>query len=538
MLNFVSNPVDTGYQLKIIFSIFNILIEYSSNIKNDVNIFVYFQNEKPFSVDEISRELRLFGPIESIQIIKKLETNVEVYVLYDRCQNAFDVFHANRNGILHIPNLLQIVPADTWHQPDSHTLWNTINPEKCSILHLNDDCLLHIFTFLDFDTLVKLAFVCTRFKNVLDEFYFPKRKTLSIHVFHSSLNAIRLAMKCIGPYVERLCLRYNKHGVNAINYLQSEHEERATYKILQYCGKKLKKLSIHKPEGRKLSDKLYNLLAPTMTNLTYLEWYTEFDCSTIETFHELCPHLETLILKKRTFSCNCAHNAANLHWPTLISLETFQQMFALNIPCQRHFERLVYSNPQLKRLKFTNMNVALFNVVTEHSKSLEYLEILQNSGNFDFFNHIHLLRNLQQLKVFVLRVKWTVFLANVESQIKSLSQVKQLELVVLLRNYTWPVWPFENFPYIHHNSKIIIDDKKLTLKIGENVACINYSKGETTLVNVINANNPNESSNKGLLKDIHLTLESSKRYFAQCDEVITFKNAHCYQFIQTCRKSL
>ncbi|XP_031618987.1 uncharacterized protein LOC116338069 [Contarinia nasturtii] len=351
-------------------------------------------NDKPFSTDEIKRGLRLFGPIESIQILNELKTSLEVYVLYEKCQSAFEAFYANRSGILSTPNLLQIVPADTWHQPDSHSIWNTIDPEKCSILNLNDDCLLHICTFLDFDTLIKMAYVCTRFKNLLDEFYFPKRKIHSILVFHASLNSIRLAMKCIGPHLEHLTLRYSNHCVKTKNYLQSEHEERATYKILQYCGENLKKLSIHKPEGRKPLDKLCDLLMPALRKIVCLEWNTDFDCSTIEKLHELSPHLETLILKKRTFSCECKHITSHLHWPTLKSLSTFQHMFALNTPCQQYFERFIYLNPQLKRLKLTNVNGELFNVITEHCENLEYLEMLQNSDQCNIHSEttIHLLK--------------------------------------------------------------------------------------------------------------------------------------------------
>lgn len=441
---------------------------------------------------------------------------------------------ANRNGITSAPKLLQIQIANSWHQPDSFCLWNTIDPEKCSVLTINDDCLLEIFSYLDLDALVKMANVCTRFGNLLDKFIFPKVQMHTVFVFHVSLNALRRTMKCIGPHLVHLCLRYQNHGTTPANYVEAEFEERATFKIFQNISENLKKLTIRKPQKRKPSGNLLKIFAPAMQQITFLEWDAEFDCDTIDRLRHLCPLLETLVLKQRIFKCVKSHDeVVDLHWPTLKSVQTFQYMAELDIPCQRFFERFIQSNRQLKFLKLTNVNDELFNVVTHHAPNLEYLEMLQNFDLCGIHSEptLHLLRHLKRLKVFVIRVKQTEFLNEVENQIRFLSEMKQLDLIVLLRNYSPPVWPPEHFPFAHYFSDILIEANQVKLRIGDNSTTIDFATGRTTLVNIINSNNPMESGHLTLQREIQSVFDLSARYFPECQRTITFKNIDCYQHI-------
>lgn len=458
------------------------------------------------------------------------ETIVESYVLFQQSHSAF---RAIRNGIMTASQLQQIVPADTWHQPDSWNMWNEIHPNKDFILKLNDDCLFEIFKYLDLDALVQMANVCTKFKDLLNEFYFPKFKTHTIFVFHASLKVVRQTMKCIGPHLVHLYLRYQNYDDSTANYNQSEYEERVTYKVLQNIGKSLKRLTVRKPQGRKPSSKLFDLFVPALCQITFLEWDAEFNCDTVERLRDLCPYLETLVLKKRIFECHNNHKIVNLHWPTLKSIETFQYMSAMELPCQQFFEKFIQSNAQLKQLKLTNVNDNLFKVVTKYAPNLEYLEMLQNFDlcGIHFESTLHLLDSLKQLKIFVIRVQTIDNLSVVENQIKCLSQMKQLKLIVLLHNYSPSVWPPEQFPFAHYFSDILIEGNQMKLRIGDNATNIDFFMDKTTLVNIINSNNPHESSYSTLQQEIQTLFEFSTRYFPQCKQMITFENTDCYQHI-------
>lgn len=466
-------------------------------------------------------------------MINESEANVEAYVLYEKSQSAYQAFLANRNGIISTSNLRYIVPANTWHQSDLIPLWNTIEPEKCTISKLNDDCLLEIFKYLDLETLVKVSNVCSRFQSLLNVYEFRKVKAYTAFVYHASVRSLRQTMKCIGPHLEHLYLRYHKYGESPPNYIGKEHEERSTYKIMQNIGSNLTKLTVRKPPGEKPSRKILQLFGPAFCQITFLEFDAEFNCRTIQSLREFCPHLETVILRKRILTCKNRHEAVNSHWPSLRNVETFQYVAALNLSCQRFFEQFIQNNPQFRRLKLTNVNSNLFRVVTEYSKNLEYLEILQNFDLCDIHREptLELLHNLNKLRVFIIRVKKTEFLRDVENQIRCLSHMKHLELIVLLRNYTPPIWPYEKFPFAHQLSGIFVEGNTMKLQIGDNSTSIEFPTGKTTLVNIFNTNNPKECTYKRLESDVRFTFEISKEFFPLEQQCITFKNNDCYQFI-------
>lgn len=508
-----------------------------NNFKYLQIVYVIQQNEInsiESTIEEIQHAFRSFGPIESVNIVNVSERIAEAYILYEKSQNAFNAFLAIQNGIMDLPRMLQMIPADTWHQSDLVPMWTTIDPSKCFITNLNDDCLLEMFKYLDLDAAVKMSNVCTRFKRLLDQYHFPKVKRYTVFIFNVSLNTLRQTMKCIGPHLAQLDLKYRNFAKQPSNCIKTEHEERTTYNVFQNIGNNLKQLSIHMPEVRKPSNNLIELFVPALRQITSLEWDVVFDCETIEQLRELCPCLETLRLSKRIFTCGSHHNTTDLHWPTLKNFKMFQYMSALNTPCQRFLQLFIQSNPQLKRLKLTNVNKQLFESVTEFSKNLEHLEMLQNFDLCDIHSEpmLHLLQNLPNLKVIVVRVKMTEFLSDVLNQIRCLSQMKHLELIVLLRNYSPPIWPLEHFPHAHFYSDIMIEGNKMTLNINENTSDFYFSDGNTTLVNIIYSNNPRESSHFTLQREIQATFNSSEAYSPNLRQSITFENSDCYQHIR------
>lgn len=469
-----------------------------------------------------------------IELINDSKSAVEAYVLFEKSQSAFQAFLANRNSVLSSPNLRYIVPANTWHQSDSISVWNQIDPKKCTISMLNDDCLLDIFKYLDLETLVELRNVCRRFRNLLNIYHFPKVKAHTIFVYHASVNVIRKTMKCIGPHLEHLYLRYHKCMRSPTNYIGHEHIERSTYKILQNIGSNLLKLTVRKPPGQHPCIKFLRMFVPIFCQITYLEWDVKFDCCTIQHLRELCPYLETLLLTKRIFTCKYRHQSeCLLHWPSLKNIEVFQYMAALDLPCQRFFEQFIQQNPQLQQLKLTNVNNDLFRVITEYSVNLKYLEMFQHFDLCDIHTEstLDLLHNLTNLKVFIVREKKTEFVNDVENQIKCLRNIKHLELIVLLRNYIPPIWPKESFPFAHRWTEIAIDGNSLKLKIGDNSTNITFSTDRTTLVNIFNTINPKESKYRWLQHDVQHVFDISSKFFPSQQQSITFENIDCYQFI-------
>lgn len=465
-------------------------------------------------------------------MIHEWENEAEVYVQFEKSQSAFQAFKMYQSGILPLSKLLQITPADTWHQPDFNPISDTVYLDACSILNINDDCLLKLFQYLDLDSLVQLSLCCTRLQYLLHRFCFTKIKTHTVFVYQAPVNLLRQTLKCIGPHLESISLRYHKYMNAPQNYMEAEHEERVTFKILQNIGPKLTKLIIRQPTGQMLTSKIVKLFVPIFQQITILEWDSEFNCDTIQDLQALCPCLTSLILKKRIFTCKSDHETAGLDWSSLTNVETFQYMSSLDSPCQQFFERFIQSNPQLKRLKLTNVNENLFWVISQFSQNLEYLEMLQNSNECDIYSQstLDLIRSMGNLKVLVIRMKTTKYLKDIENQIKCLSRMKHLKLIILVRNYT-PPWSRESFPLAHYWTNISIEGHKLKMRIGDNTANIEFSNEKLTLVNVINTNNPNDSSYERLQRDIRCIFGISEQYLPEFQQQLIFENSDCVQHI-------
>lgn len=496
-------------------------------------VYYFFQTPKKCSTIDIERELKIFGLIESVEVINKTEKNVEAYVLFDDSQAALQAFLAYRNGVKSSPNLLYIVPANTWHQPNSISLVNEIDPARCFMLELNDDCLLELFKYLDLDALVKMAFVCKRFQNLLKRYTFPKVKAYTTFIYHGTLRVIRQTMKCIGPHLDHLFLRYQNHGNNPENHLECEHEERTTYKVLQNISSNLTKLTIRMTQGQKPSENLLQIFLPVFSQITFLEWDVDSDCETIQNLRNFCSNLESLVIIKRKYTCTHEHEVAELHWPSLKYLKIFQCTAELNSVCQQFFILFIEKNPQIKCLKLTNVSDNLFQAITQFSQSIEYLELLQNSDfcGVQSKSILDLLCNLMNLRVFVIRTKTTEHLRDVEKRIKCLGQMQHLNLIVMVTNYKPLVCQDIRFPYAHQWSELTVEGNSLKIRIGDNSTNIEFSADKTTLVNIINTIVSDAKSYRKLKRDIQYSFEASNDLFPEVKQSIVYENIDCSQFI-------
>ncbi|GAB0086768.1 hypothetical protein DMENIID0001_009450 [Sergentomyia squamirostris] len=77
-------------------------------------------------------------------------------------------------------------------------------PSSKSIIELNDDCLIEIFSYFSIRELVELDKVCPRFRDVADGYFYRKEKVLVINAkFQTQENVANLAER-MGPFVPAL----------------------------------------------------------------------------------------------------------------------------------------------------------------------------------------------------------------------------------------------------------------------------------------------------------------------------------------------
>lgn len=106
---------------------------------------------------------------------------------------------------------VRIEPAFTWRQPsDVERLANAASPgvNEPSLLLLNDHCLLKIFENLDLCDLAKLWRVCTKTRDLLEQFVLPN---MDEYVFAFSpkenikdLRRMQSELQCVGPFIAEL----------------------------------------------------------------------------------------------------------------------------------------------------------------------------------------------------------------------------------------------------------------------------------------------------------------------------------------------
>ncbi|GAB0097887.1 hypothetical protein DMENIID0001_135660 [Sergentomyia squamirostris] len=77
------------------------------------------------------------------------------------------------------------------------------SPEK-SILDLNDDCLIQIFSYFSLEKLVEVDKVCPRFRSVAEEYFYKKQKVLKIEKTFQNRTPVADLAERMGPYVSTL----------------------------------------------------------------------------------------------------------------------------------------------------------------------------------------------------------------------------------------------------------------------------------------------------------------------------------------------
>lgn len=138
------------------------------------------------------------------------------YVTYKRCCDATKALLSRKN----FHEYFYLNAADTWLQPDyfGYTCMLNVNAKidnnESEILSiLNDDCLLHVMSFLEPNDVFMLKKVCSKFDDLAD-FYFHTIKALSLTTLNGykrmTLLEAKLICDKVGKNVTRLTIDSEK----------------------------------------------------------------------------------------------------------------------------------------------------------------------------------------------------------------------------------------------------------------------------------------------------------------------------------------
>ncbi|XP_011504616.1 PREDICTED: F-box/LRR-repeat protein 7-like [Ceratosolen solmsi marchali] len=169
------------------------------------NISDSLDNIKPFTVDGVPIRKLFIGNLAQRTTHKDLEKLFSVYGKLDSCflkrntckynyafvtfKSTHEALEARKDGLkkkIHLHNRdLRVMPADSWHQPDSIENQNKkvqkasesmqkisttyILNDDAEIHKLNNDCLMHVFMFLPIIDKIKMERVCRRWRIISQE---------------------------------------------------------------------------------------------------------------------------------------------------------------------------------------------------------------------------------------------------------------------------------------------------------------------------------------------------------------------------------
>lgn len=286
-----------------------------------------------------------------------------------------------------------MTPADTWMQPqmtiaadvsESNRMDDDDDDDNVpAFFKLNEDCILELFKYLNFDSLVNMSQVCKQFHRLLHQHCFPRYREYSIDNGSSSipmpLAKVRRSLICIGPYVTEL--KFKWHDFDCY-----KRSQRFLEKIGQYVGKNIRCLRLNNILlGERQIPAIKRILAQLET-LEIIVYNPDFDLDL--DFKVLCPNLRKLKLLENMQLIRCCKP-----WPQLKHLSIVgNEYMVLNT-----FRLFIEQNPQLTCLKFTAYHAdERLQAVAQHLPNVEKLTILPSFPNLSALNIVYL-SSLQHL---------------------------------------------------------------------------------------------------------------------------------------------
>lgn len=309
-------------------------------------------------------------------------------------QHEFD-----REARKHQP--FRIEPADTWQQPHENdnrlrrrSIPNSpIDEREPEMFKLNEDCFLHLFKFLDLDSLVNLSEVCKMFHKLIHSHCFPRIKRFEVNNDGDSipmpLAKMRRTLLCIGPHITDL--KYKNNVYAGDSYRKTKFLET----LVQNVGTKIRRAQFL--SNSICEDNRISVIAPILKHLESLEIYDiNYDLSYDVDFEALCPNLVELKLKMNMRFDNCCKPWARLQHLTMLNNEYLNTMT---------FVSFVEQNPQLRTLEFDifDADIRLQNVANS-LPMLQKLTLDSVDSNLAGWNFVHLskLQHLTEINLLTL----------------------------------------------------------------------------------------------------------------------------------------
>lgn len=342
------------------------------------------------SEENLRTHFSTFGTIDNIILCYKHATYA--FVTFKNPEDATKVLRSE-HSILR--RQVRVDVADSWHQPKSIQHVKSEEPKEGlitsgvevlesnpAIFMLNNDCLLHIFSYLDLFDLHSVEQSCQYFKD-LTQIEYKKYKILDVAEINQqqpiTLMGIRNILKQIGSFINTLKLpgiRFFKPTVRIIEL------------IPRYC-KNLKHLSI---DGFTMRHGTLHKFRHIFEKLETLELIHCVLAEKVEVFFALAKNMKHLNLTAN-------HELTGKCLDTFTNLESLNLYNCINIQ-PKFFSQFLKNNKSLKYLNIgrcQRLNPKNIEDMVTNSIELEHLVISNNYPSINN-NTIAKLGKLQKLK--------------------------------------------------------------------------------------------------------------------------------------------
>lgn len=468
--------------------------------------------------EEIFDAFTMFGDVENVEIVKELTTmhvaiddtamkvTHEAYVLF---RNSEDAYRALKSEI-YPKNIVNLVPADTWHQPDYKSLEN--QPMK-GVLVCNHHCKMQSVT-RNFDNLSidRSELVCD---HTVFEFELEMKGG-------TTLNEVRHQLKQLMPNVGHLMLNlfsdFDKAVDEEMAIGKGDFQRRVMEVIgMNALGPKLDSLSIDGIAG--ISTMMLKCLATVLKKVRVLKLDTRY-CNILYLLPKFCPNLNELVLIGSQWDGDGADEPVQT-WPTLQTL--IMKNITLDVDsdtaCGKRFRRFISLNPQLETLEMDLVvDNALLKVICKTARRLKTLTMAR--VNYEsvggMIDQLVRLKHLASIMVNTLIFKTNDF-KSMLSCVECLSKKRRLQMSTLLQNYVLdeddPMMIGVNFPLKYHDNCICHGPDHRAISFGNQSDVINLSKDKPSIAIVVNVARHLKDADKTLQSRIFTMFRNTKKFY-------------------------
>lgn len=484
--------------------------------------------------EEILYAFESFGKVDSVEILNdkssiyfkaddEIPVTHEAYVMF---KNSVDAYTTLKSRIFP-KNLVLLVPADTWRQPDYKL--SDEKPFK-GVIKCDHRCEMESFT-REFEgmTLHREESLCehtvTNFELELKE--------------GTTLNEIRKILRCVMTTVGHLELKFfvefdSHEDKDCIG--RADFQRRVIEVIGKYgVGPKLEALTIVGLAGFSMT--MLQCLSSVLKPLTELNIFARY-CNILYVLPLFCPKLETLILSGMEWEGIGATETIQ-SWPTLEFL-VFKGLTLDNdsdSDSGKRFRRFISLNPQLTTMDLdVIVDNSLLKSIGKSMRNLHTLTFTRES--FDnvggMIDQLVRLKHLEAILVSTLVFKTNHFKSLI-SCVECLSKKKRLRMSTLIQNYVLnedePMSLDCSVPVKYHNNCNCHGDNRV-ITFAETGDSVDLPKNKSVIAIMVCVSHHLKQADKTLESRISTMFKGTTKFYPNVLKTTTIEEEDRLIFVQ------